>query len=251
MQIWQAIVLAVIQGITEFLPVSSSGHLAVVQNLWHLPAASVVFDVLLHFGTLGAILAVLGNEIKKICQEKNYRLVALIAVGTIPAAVCGFFFQSAIEKSFLSLPAIGYSFLITAAFLFLTKFSRTQKEMKDLTWTDALCVGAAQAAALFPGISRSGMTIGAGLFRKLQPNAAYKFSFLLAVPAILGAMVLQLPAVWSQTQESFLLAGLGMGIAFLTGIVSLKILEKILQKGRFFWFSVYLTALGIIVLLLK
>jgi len=247
MNIFQAIILAITQGITEFLPVSSSGHLAILQIFWHLPEVPISFDVILHFGTLGAILTVFWQEIKKIFSSKDWQLIKLIAIGTIPAVIFGFFLQAKIEIAFSSLKFIGLSFLITALFLLLTKSSKSQKD--TISWIDALIIGIAQAAALFPGISRSGLTISAGLLRKLKPEIAYRFSFLLAIPVILGAVILQLPDLIQQGGNGYLLSVIGMLISFSTGIISLKILERILKKRKFFWFSIYLITLSMLILM--
>lgn len=249
MNIFQTIILAITQGVTEFLPISSSGHLAVLQILWNLPKTSITFNALLHFGTLGAILAVFWREIKEIFYNRNWPLIKLIIIGTIPAAIFGFFFQTKIESSFFSLKFIGLSFLITALFLLLTKFSKSEKVIDNISCLDALLIGIAQAAALFPGISRSGFTISAGLLRKLKPEVAYRFSFLLALPVILGAVILQLPALIQQGGNSYLLGGIGMLISFFVGIISLKILEKILKRGKYFWFSLYLIILSMVILI--
>ena len=247
MNIFQAIILAITQGITEFLPVSSSGHLAVLQIFWHLPETPIGFNVILHFGTLGAILTVFWQEIRKIFYNKNWQLIKLIAIGTIPAIIFGFFLQTKIEATFPSLRFIGFSFLITALFLLLTKFSKGEKD--SISPLDALLIGTAQAIALFPGISRSGLTISAGLLRKLKPEIAYRFSFLLAIPAVLGAVILQLPNLIQQGGNGYLLNVMGILISFFIGIISLKILEKILKKGKFFWFSIYLIALSMLILI--
>lgn len=247
MNIIQAIILAVTQGVTEFLPVSSSGHLAVLQILWNLPKSSITFDAFLHFGTLGAILAVFWQEIRKMFLSKNWQLIKLITIGTIPAAIFGFLFQTKIEQSFMSLKFIGISFLITALFLLSTRYSKAQKD--TISWLDALIIGIAQAVALFPGISRSGLTISAGLLRKLKPEIAFKFSFLLALPVIFGAVILQLPTIIQQGENSYLLGGIGILISFFIGIISLKILEKILKKGKYFWFSLYLIILSMVILM--
>jgi len=247
MNVFQTIILAVTQGITEFLPISSSGHLAVLQILWNLPKTSITFNVLLHFGTLGAILAVFWREIKEIFYNRNWSLIKLIIIGTIPAAIFGFFFQTKIESSFFSLKFIGLSFLITASFLLLTKFSKAQKD--TISWSDALIIGLAQAVALFPGISRSGFTISAGLLRKLKPEIVFKFSFLLALPVIFGSVILQLPVLIQQGENSYLLGGIGMLISFFIGIISLQILERILKRGKYFWFSLYLIILGMVILM--
>ncbi|MFA5460258.1 MAG: undecaprenyl-diphosphate phosphatase [Candidatus Paceibacterota bacterium] len=252
MNISQAIILSVVQGITEFLPISSSGHLAVLQIFWQTPDPSVVFSALLHFGTLGAILIVFYQEIIKILQKRNWKLIKLIIIGTIPAAIFGFFFQSIIEAQFSSLKFIGFSFLITALFLILTKFLKINPKylnIEDLTYFDALIIGIAQTAALFPGISRSGLTISTGLLRKLKPEIAYKFSFLLAVPVILGAFVLQIPNLIQQGQNNYLIYVIGALVSLLTGIISLKILEKILKKGKLYWFSLYLIIISMIILI--
>ncbi|HZJ42048.1 MAG TPA: undecaprenyl-diphosphate phosphatase [Patescibacteria group bacterium] len=247
MNIFQAIILAITQGITEFLPVSSSGHLAILQIFWHLPETPISFDAILHFGTLGAILTVFWQEIKEIFSNKNWQLIKLIVIGTIPAVIFGFFLQTKIETTFSSLKFIGLSFLITALFLLLTKFSKGEKD--SISPLDALLIGTAQAVALFPGISRSGLTISAGLLRKLKPEIAYRFSFLLAIPAVLGAVILQLPNLIQQGGNGYLLNGAGMLISFFIGIISLKILEKILKRGKFFWFSIYLIALSMLILI--
>ena len=247
MNIFQAIILAITQGITEFLPVSSSGHLAILQIFWHLPQSSIGFDAILHFGTLGAILTVFWQEIKEILSSKNWQLIKLIIIGTIPAVIFGFLFQTKIETTFSSLKFIRLSFLITAFFLLLTKFSKGEKDL--ISPLDALLIGSAQAIALFPGISRSGLTISAGLLRKLKPEIAYKFSFLLAIPVILGAVILQLPDLIQQGGNGYLLNVAGILISFSIGIVSLKILEKILKKGKFFWFSIYLMTLSMLILI--
>jgi len=247
MNIFQAIILAITQGITEFLPISSSGHLAVLQILWNLPKTSITFNALLHFGTLGAILAVFWQEIKEIFYNRNWQLIKLIIIGTIPAAIFGFLFRAKIEQSFMSLKFIGLSFLITALFLLSTKYSKARKD--TISWSDALIIGIAQAAALFPGISRSGFTISVGLLRKLKPEIAYKFSFLLALPVIFGAVVLQLPALIEQGGNNYLLGGIGMLISFFIGIISLKLLKKILKKGKYFWFSLYLIILSMVILI--
>jgi undecaprenyl-diphosphatase len=249
MHLLQIIILAVIQGITEFLPISSSGHLAILQTIWNIPKTSIIIDTFLHFGTLGAILAVFWQEIKKIFYEKNWQLIKLVIIGTIPAIIFGFFFRLKIEAMFSSLKFIGFSFLITALFLLLTKFSKSEKDIDSISCTDSFIIGIAQAAALLPGISRSGLTISAGLLRKLKPEAAYRFSFLLALPVILGAVVLQLPSLMQYSKSNYLLGITGILISFFIGIISLKVLEKILKRGKYFWFSLYLIIISMIILI--
>ncbi|MFA5360773.1 MAG: undecaprenyl-diphosphate phosphatase, partial [Candidatus Paceibacterota bacterium] len=168
MSFLQAIILAITQGVTEFLPISSSGHLAILQIFWQLGELSISFDALLHFGTLGAILAVFYQEIKTIFKNKDWKIIKLVIIGAIPAALFGLLFQSTIENQFTSLKFIGFAFLITGLFLLLTKFIKTPEEtsqqdlkgledISNVSWLDALIIGVAQSVALFPGISRSGM----------------------------------------------------------------------------------------------
>jgi len=263
MNLFQAIVLSVVQGVTEFLPISSSGHLAILQIIWKLPESPIAFDALVHFGTLGAILAVFYQDIKAIIKNKNWKIIKLLIIGTLPAVIFGLFFKSFVESQFDSLKFIGFALLITASFLFLTKFLKNSQVLKNsqernlqakgnienISRIDALIIGIAQAAALFPGISRSGMTIAIGLLRKLEPKIAYQFSFLLAIPAILGAFSLQIPNLIQQGQNNYLIYILGALIAFFTGIISLKILAGILKKGKLFWFSFYLLILGALILI--
>ena len=252
MNLLQTIILSIAQGITEFLPISSSGHLALLQNFWHISESSIAFNVLLHFGTLGSVIAIFYENIKEIVKNKNWQIIRLVFVATLPAAIFGFLFQSLIETIFSSLRFIGFAFLITAFFLLITKFlkkSQQKEKIENISYLDALIIGTAQAFALFPGISRSGITIVAGLSRKLNAQLAYQFSFLLAIPTILGALILQMPKIILQAQNNYLFYILGFLIAFLSGIVSLKILAKILKKEKLYWFSFYLLILGILILI--
>lgn len=252
MTLLQTIILSIVQGITEFLPISSSGHLALLQNFWHIAESSIAFDVLLHFGTLGAIVAIFYQDIKEIIIKRNWNIIKLLFIATLPAGFFGLFCQSFIENKFSSLVFIGFAFLITAVFLFLTKFfknSQQKEKLEHLSFSDALIIGIAQAFALFPGISRSGMTIVAGLLRKLDAKIAYQFSFLLAIPTILGALILQIPKIILHGQNNYFFYILGTLIAFLVGMISLKVLAKILKKDKFYWFSFYLLILGILILI--
>ncbi|NIM03664.1 undecaprenyl-diphosphatase, partial [bacterium] len=186
----QAIILAIVQGLTEFLPVSSSGHLVIFQKLFNLTEPPVLFDILIHVGTLGAILLYFRKEIVKISKKTIW----LIFIGTIPALVVGLLLQGYISLIFDSLKLVGVTLLITAGLLFLSKqFSQLNRRFSHLKWLDALFIGAFQALAILPGISRSGSTIVSGMWRKLDRKTAFQFSFYLAIPAILGALTLQIP----------------------------------------------------------
>jgi len=245
---FQATILAVIQGLTEFLPVSSSGHLVILQKYFNFSEPPVLFDILVHVGTLGAVIIYFRKELLKISRQT----VWLIILGTIPAAIVGLFLQNHIEQIFNSLKLVGLSLLVTAGFLFSTKklkpFNRRFSQAK---WQDALLVGAFQALAILPGISRSGSTIISGLWRKFDRPTAFRFSFYLAIPAIIGATVLQLPELISIQFNYLNQAILGMIIAGATGYFALVTLKRVLVSKKFWLFGLYCLFLGLLLLLLS
>jgi len=243
----QAIFLAIVQGLTEFLPVSSSGHLVIFQKLFNLTEPPVLFDILVHVGTLGAVIIYFRKELVKISQKTIW----LIIVGTIPAAIVGLSLQNYVVQIFNSLKLVGITLLITSGLLLLSKqFKSLKRRFSHLKWSDALFVGCFQALAILPGISRSGATIVSGLWRKFDRKTAFQFSFYLAIPAIFGALVLQIPdLIYSPC--GYLGQGiLGMLVAGLVGYGALKILEKVLLSARFWLFGIYCLVLGIAVLLI-
>ena len=241
----QAIFLAIIQGLTEFLPISSSGHLVIFQKLFGLKPP-VLFDILVHVGTLGAIIAYFLKPLLKISKHT----LLLVIIGTIPAIVVGLFLQRYITQIFDSLKLVGVTLLMTAGLLLVSKrFKLLNRRFKYLKWQDALFVGIFQVLAILPGVSRSGSTIVAGLARKLDRETAFRFSFYLAIPAILGALTLQIPDLIGG-QVNYLSQGiLGMIIAGAVGYEALKILEKTLLGAKFWLFGIYCLVLGIVILL--
>lgn len=252
----RVIILAVVQGLTEFLPVSSSGHLVVLQKIFGFSQAPVLFDILLHVGTLGAIVFYFRRELTQILsglaqkKKESVNTLMLILIGTIPAAIVGILFQKQIELTFDSLKIVGMAFLITAVFLFSTKLRKNQnRQFNQLKWQDAIFVGIFQGLAILPGISRSGSTITAGLWRGVGRETAFTFSFYLAIPAILGALFLRSGDLLIYSQTELIQGLIGMIIAGIIGFFALRILEKTLKSTRFFWFGIYCLVLGIIVLL--
>lgn len=252
----KVIILAVVQGLTEFLPVSSSGHLVVLQKIFGFSQAPVLFDILLHVGTLGAIIFYfrkgLAQIVSGLAQKKkeSVNTLMLILIGTIPAAIVGILFQKQIELTFDSLKIVGMAFLITAVFLFSTKLRKNQnRQFNQLKWQDAIFVGIFQGLAILPGISRSGSTITAGLWRGVGRETAFTFSFYLAIPAILGALILKSSELLVYSSTEIIWGLTGMVIAGIVGFFTLRILEKTLKSTRFFWFGIYCLVLGIIVLL--
>ncbi len=256
---FKAFLLGVLQGLTEFLPVSSSGHLAVLQRLLDVKGPVLFFDVMLHVGTLIAVLAVFHRDIRLVvvCMFSRgggespgaARMGWLIILATIPIGVIGVLFDEWIEEAFHTLPLVGAMFIVTGTFLFAVKNREGNRQRETLGVQDALWVGAWQAVALLPGISRSGTTIAGGLFRGFHRELAVRFSFLLAIPAIVGALVLKLPDLPGQS------GGFGPGAVLLgtvtaagVGYLGLKWLIRLTISGRLYIFSYYLWVLGLVVL---
>lgn len=248
MGFYQATLLAVIQGLTEFLPVSSSGHLVILQKFFQFSQPPVLFDILVHVGTLGAVVVYLRKDLLKISRHTIW----LVIIGTIPAVVVGLFLQKYIGQIFNNLKLVGLSLLVTAGFLFSTKRLKLFKRQFDkLQWQDALFVGVFQALAIIPGISRSGSTIVIGLWQKFDRETAFRFSFYLAIPAILGALALQTPDL-IYSPGAYLGQGiLGMLIAGIVGYGALKIIENFLLQAKLWLFGIYCLFLGLLLLLLS
>jgi undecaprenyl-diphosphatase len=270
----EATFLGVVQGLTEFLPVSSSGHLVMFQHLLGLHSPELLFDVVVHGGTLLAVLLVYGEDLWEILRESllataeifrngnvpavwrsrpYFRLAAYLLIGTVPAAVVGFLFQDTLEQAFASLLSVGGMLLVTGTVLFGTKRAKGPgRELEHLSLRDSLLIGAAQSLALLPGISRSGITIAAGLFCGLKRDLAARFSFLLSMPAILGAHVLQAykarESLGAIDPLPFLLGGL---TALVTGYIALRFLLRVVHKGKLHHFSYYCWTVGTIVLFLS
>jgi len=241
MNMLNEILLAIIQAATEFLPISSSGHLALISKLGGFENIQLI--VFLHLASLLAVLIFLRREIiSLITLKKRYRrLWPYLILATIPAAFFGFFFKNIIEKTFSSYFFISLFFLFSSIILFLTKFS---KEHDKLNWKNSLFIGFFQVFALFPGVSRSGMTISAGLFSGLNKKEAVKFSFLLFIPIVIGANLLELKNI---TFQFYLIPFL---ICFLLSYFFIFLLYKITEKGYFWIFSIYNLILSIISFLL-
>ena len=250
----EAFILGIIQGLTEFLPISSTGHLYLGRNLFGLQEAGLLLDTMLHFGTLIAVLYFYREEFVKIIKNPFHKLSLLLIVGTIPAVVVGLSFKDYFEEISTTGVTIGWEFLITGAFLwFADSIKQGAKKMDDITWKDALFIGSFQAAAIFPAISRSGLTIAAGLFRKLDRETAAYFSFLLSTPAIAGAVVLQTAEVAQTGREDISLTALFIGIiaSCFFGYIAVKWMINYLKKHSLKTFAIYVWVLGIGVIVLQ
>ncbi|MFV1917067.1 MAG: undecaprenyl-diphosphate phosphatase [Patescibacteria group bacterium] len=249
--VW-ALLLGLLQGLTEFLPVSSSGHLVIVQSL--IPGFTqpgVLFDVVLHAGTLFAILYFFRDKIKKLTG--NYLLLLLI--GSIPVALFGFLFRSEVEGFFGNVKIVGIALFVTALFNFFTDKIKTSRNLdlnsnRNLPLREITLIGLLQALAIIPGISRSGATIFAGTEVGMSRKDAAEFSFLLSVPAVFGANALQFFVRQTDNNVNLGLYVLGFFASFVSGYIAIKLVMKFLQEKRFRIFAYYAVVVGLISILL-
>jgi undecaprenyl-diphosphatase len=244
MTISQSIILGLIQGLTEFLPVSSSGHLVIFQHFLNLSAPPVVFDVLVHLATSLAIIIVLFKSLISITGKQ----LKIIFVASLPAAILGLLLNSQIEQLFNSLKLVGFALLISAAFLFSTKLIKKSKN-SSLSFKNSILIGLSQALAIIPGVSRSGSTIVTGLHTGLSPSTAFNFSFMLSLPAIFGAQLLQLDKLASLPSHQLPSLLVGFITAFISGFFALKLLKRFVVNGKLHYFGYYCLALSILTLI--
>ena len=268
MSIFEALLLGVVQGLTEFLPVSSSGHLVLGQNFFGITEPVLSFDITLHMGTLAAVVLVFYQDIRAmvlsllnlvksvaagkasmamIRDNRDVRLAALIIVGSVPTAFIGLFLKQHVETSLSSLSVVGLMLMGTGTFLWFTRNIRGNTITIDgFGFKKAVFIGICQGLAVIPGVSRSGATIAAGLFTGIERETAARFSFLLSLPAIVGAELL---SVKESLATGFYLdkATLyGTFVSFVVGFFALKVLLKIVKNGRLHLFAPYCWAAGVL-----
>lgn len=270
MTLLQGIILGLLQGIAEFLPISSSGHLALMQKFFNIQEGNLFFTEMLHFGTFLSIFVVYFKDIMLIIIEfinffirgfktKNFvirnryqKLAFMILIASVPTAIIGLSFEDFFNSLYSgSIIPIGISFIITGVLLWIgDKGKYKNKDIREMTSKDSLIIGTMQGIAIVPGISRSGTTIVASLIRGLDRETATMFSFLLALPAIFGAGILgikdALKADLAHFNPPIII---GMFVAFITGIIALRVLINILKKDKLYYFSYYLWIIGIITIL--
>ncbi len=271
---WQSIILGFVQGATEFLPISSSGHLILVRYWTGLSGDFFLFDSLVHFATLIAIVIVLFKDILKLFRPP-FKTFGMIVVASVPAVITGFLLELTLKDYFESPKFLWVFFFITAAVLVATEVlakrgkkaaadgektaaDESLKPLWEMQWKNAVGMGLAQAAAVFPGLSRSGSTIFGGVVTKGDRGQVAKFSFLMSIPVILGAVALELYKLGDAAAEGVLPAVtvpwyaylLGMATAFAVGFFAIKFMLRLIQKANFKWFAVYLAALGTVTLVL-
>jgi len=251
MSLWEAVFLGFLQGTTEFLPVSSSGHLVVGQALLGLDIPGVHFEVAVHVATLVSVVLVYHARIRKLIRgafggdAQALRYIGFLVVATLPIVAVGAFFRQAVEALFESpfVPAV--AFLVTGTMLWTTRRAFRRESWPGLGMGTAVAIGLAQAFAVVPGISRSGATVVMALWMGVEAEEAAAFSFLMAIPAIAGAAILQL---WGTTESGVGLAGgaliLGSVVAAVTGVLAIRAFVAFLARQTFHRFGVYCWALG-------
>lgn len=250
----QAFLLGIVQGLTEFLPVSSSAHLVVVQHLFGFKEPLVAFDVALHFGTLAALFVYFRRDLVQLVKNifvpgPATRLAFGIVIASIPTAFIGFTFKDWFETLFGSLQAVGFALLGTSALLWMTrKREAGRREIGHGKVLDFLLIGSMQGFAIIPGISRSGATLVTGLLRGFKREDAFRFSFLLSIPAVLGAGILELRDGPLVNEMSRATLAAGFLAAAITGFLALGFLERIVKKGKLHRFAGYTLTLGLLVL---
>lgn len=255
MYIWQAIVLGLVQGLTEFLPVSSTGHLELFKALFNIDIAGceLLFDIVLHMGTLIAVLVIYWKKI--ISFFKKPIMLLYLVIATIPAAVVGLIFNDMIEEHLLNGLVCGICFLVTAALLLVTEYvakrNREKELIKPFGMKNAVCMGLAQAVAVLPGISRSGSTISAGVLSGADQEEVADFAFIMSAPVILGSFLLGIIdffkedtsatiAAFGSTSNMVWCLILGVIAAGVVGFLAIKLMVAAVKKANYKWFSLYL-----------
>ncbi len=270
----EAILLGILQGLTEFLPISSSGHLVLAQTFLGLKEPLVFFDVMLHVGTLAAVLVVYRDAIWKLTTgglstltntqfwrqpastfntSTELRFIGLILLGSIPTGLIAVLFKTELESFFHEVRLVSVMLILTGVVLQLPRLRKQEVDNADtptgkLRAWHAPLIGIAQGCAITPGISRSGTTISLALFLGIPAKTAAEYSFLLSIPAILGAVVLKVRDI-EETTIPFYIVGAGMLAAFIVGYIALRLLLVVLNRGKFSLFSYYCIALGLTSLL--
>lgn len=274
MDIIQAIILGIVQGLTEFLPVSSSAHLVFVPEILKVQS-SLAFDTLLHVGSLVAVIGYFWKDIinilksfasslmdiprgqfKEGLKEDQFKKLAwFVIIGTVPAGLAGILLKDFFEGLFNNIPAVGFFLIVTGFLLWgserISKKVEDKKSLKKMTLKDTLIIGTAQALAIAPGISRSGSTIAAGLYLGLERELAARYSFLLSIIAILGAALIQVKDISSLADENIGILIAGFLAAAISGYLAIKLLLKLIKERSLMIFAYYCWIIGAIALILS
>ncbi|MBW1959890.1 MAG: undecaprenyl-diphosphate phosphatase [Deltaproteobacteria bacterium] len=262
----QAIALGVLQGLTEFLPVSSSGHLVLLQHLFGIKEPELLFDISLHLGTLIAVCVIFFKEIRSLLltllhlpavvqssdrlvsvykDNEDVRMIAFIGLGSIPTAIIGILLHKKADQLFVNIWMVGVMLVITGIFLWTTRFAlpegRTPRRMNA---GHALTIGLVQGMAILPGVSRSGSTISVALLLGIKRENSAKYSFLLSIPAIVGALIMELNSDRMHSSVSIEALLSGTAAAAIVGFMALKILLRVIKGGHLYFFSPYCWLIG-------
>lgn len=249
---WQSLILGLVQGLAEFLPISSSGHLVLARELMQIPGNYMLFDVLVHLGTVLAIFCAFFKEIIALFKPP-FKTIGLILLASIPAALVGIFLNDPIESLFSSARYLCFFFLASAVIMLLAEIiGKRVSEPKPIGIKTAVIMGCMQAVAVFPGITRSGSTIFGGIAAKGKREEVARFSFFMSIPVILGAVVLTSAKLILKTDSTadalpvnWWCYVIGALAAFISGFGAIKLMLRVIAKADFKWFSLYLLLLSI------
>lgn len=242
----QYISLGIIQGLTEFLPISSSGHLLILQRVFAMRGNEVEVSLVLHAGTVLALIMFFIKDIKKLLRD--IKSLSLIAIVTIITGIIGIIGKDFFESLFVSCQCVSFTLMITGLILLLTKKFMDGKRDKVKS-SDALILGFTQGIAIIPGISRSGITISTLLFRRIDRQTCFKFSFLASIPAVMGAIFLEAKEIGFAFRLNSLNFSIGFIFSFLSGIFSLWILKRVILKAKLHYFGYYCIFIAIITMI--
>lgn len=241
------IILGIVQGFTEFFPVSSSGHLVILQKLLGVTGQELVVSIVLHLGTALAVVIFFFKDILKLLRDRKALL--LVVIVTIITGIIGVLGKDFFEKLFSLPKMVALAFVFSGIVLILTKFTAGKKDAVGVK--DAVILGLSQGVAIVPGISRSGMTISTLLFRGVNPQSSFNFSFIVCLPAILGAAILEAKDIGGVCKVNLINLFVGFTFSLITGLVALRILRLVLRKAKFYYFGYYCIVVAVITLLFK
>lgn len=258
------IFLGIVQGLTEPLPISSSGHVFILKKLLGITTTDLNFEIIVNFGSLLAILVIYKDDLIKLIKnffkyfkvkneetKKDFKYCMLIVLGSIPVGIMGLLFKDSIESKLNNMSIIGIAFLVTSLFLLLVSNIKGKRNESDMNVMDSLIVGTSQVIALIPGISRSGSTLIGGLFRKLDRETALRYSFMLYIPVSVGTTILGLKDLleMNNIHDLVLPYGLGFIASMVVSYFTLRWFIKVVKKGNLKYFSLYTLLLGLLILI--